>query len=156
VKAYRRIKRCNIPAWQNDIAEIPVSAAPPGAERRATKLRLWRDHTVRNQDKHVITALFVFAVLTFPGCSKVTQANFDKIRPEMSLKQVEAILGKGEVVLDSNKDVNALMGILATIPKKHQGKRVTKVKWQSGNKVIYVVFVGENCEANIFKSAAFP
>ena len=83
-------------------------------------------------------------------------ANFDKIGTGMSLAQVEAILGKGEVVLDSSKDVNALKGIMDMIPEEHEGKRVTKVKWQSGGKVIYVTFVGDNCETNIFKSAAFP
>jgi hypothetical protein len=111
---------------------------------------------MRSQAKHVITALLLFSVIVIPGCSKITQANFDKIRPEMSLAQVETILGKGEVVLDSSKDVNALMGIMQMIPDEHEGKRVTKVKWQNGDKVIYVTFVGDNCETNIFKSAAFP
>jgi hypothetical protein len=111
---------------------------------------------VRSQPKQVITALLLFTMAVLPGCSKITQANFDKIGPQMSLAQVEAILGKGEVVLDNSKDVNALMGIMQMIPEEHQGKRVTKVKWQSGDKVIYVTFVGDNCETNIFKSAAFP
>ncbi|HTU88814.1 MAG TPA: hypothetical protein VMF69_01845 [Gemmataceae bacterium] len=104
----------------------------------------------------MIATLILFAVIALSGCSKITQANFDKIGPGMSLEQIEAILGKGEMVLDSKKDVNALTGIMQMIPDEYQGKRVTKVKWQSVNKVIYVTFVGENCEKNIFKSAAFP
>jgi hypothetical protein len=102
-------------------------------------------------------AIGLCIILLVAGCSKITEDNFDKIGPEWSLERVEAMLGKGEVVLDSTKDdVNALRPIMDTIPKEHQGKQVKKVKWQSGKKVIYVVFVGEKCEQNIFKSGAFP
>ncbi len=90
------------------------------------------------------------------GCSKITEQNFEKINPDMSLEQVEAILGKGEITQDAGKDVNALAGINRAMPKEHQGKPVTVVKWKSGKNVIYVYFVGDKHERNVFKTASFP
>jgi len=36
--------------------------------------------------------------LLVSGCSKVSQSNYDKIQTDMTVSQVEAILGKGKVV----------------------------------------------------------
>ena len=90
------------------------------------------------------------------GRSKVTEDNFDKIGPDMSLAEVEAILGKGELVENAGGDVNALSAVNRSAPKEYQGKLIKVYRWRSGKNIAYVHFVGDNCEKNISKSGIFP
>ena len=107
----------------------------------------------------LLAGILLALVLNLSGCSKdtkVTPENFNKITDDMSLEQIEAILGKGEMIDDPAKDVNALMGLSRAVPKVHEGEPVKTVKWQSGEKVVYVHFVGEKCKKMYTKMATFP
>ncbi len=47
--------------------------------------------------KTALTLTIAFGMFALVGCSKVSQENYDKINTGMTVDEVEAILGSGEV-----------------------------------------------------------
>ncbi len=88
-------------------------------------------------------ALVVVLALCFllTGCvkSKVTKDNYDKIKNDMTLAEVEAILGKGEAVGDGS-NVAAQVGVDVT--GGAAPSNTVDYVWESGNKSITVTFRG--------------
>ena len=80
----------------------------------------------------LVLVLFLASLIlaTAVGCSKVSKANFDKIKTDMTLADVEKILGKGEEVSGGA----SVAGITLS------GKQV---EWKSGGKSITVTFVND-------------
>jgi hypothetical protein len=99
------------------------------------------------------TALLVTLCLFVGGCqkSKLTKANYDKIKDGMTLAEVEAILGKGEkedpnlspadIASGFGVDVKAGLGGL----ESHGNKKAPgqSYRWTKGDKTIWVVFVDD-------------
>jgi hypothetical protein len=87
-----------------------------------------------------ITILFALCFF-LTGCakSKITKANFDKIEKDMTLDQVEAILGDGQPQGDGS-----LVGAQAGIDVNAGGRSpsTTDYVWESGNNKITVTFRG--------------
>jgi hypothetical protein len=86
------------------------------------------------------TALLLALCLLIPACasSKVTRANYDKITNNMTLKDVEAVLGPGEKEQGDGSGVAAQFGVDVSPPPA--SKAVEKYVWESGNKSITVYF----------------
>jgi hypothetical protein len=96
----------------------------------------------------LLACVFLFALcLPVAGCggSKMTKANFNRINPGMTQKEVEDILGKGESVLDTQQ-LSFPFGMPGMPPIP-----VTKgllpgakwVKWEEGSKIIVVLFMND-------------
>jgi hypothetical protein len=90
------------------------------------------------------------------GRSKITIANYEKINADMSLAQVQAILGPGELTEDSTKDAGMFAALERELPKEYQGKPIRVYRWRHGKNVIAIHFIGEQCEKNLFKTGSFP
>jgi hypothetical protein len=85
-----------------------------------------------------ITLLVVLCCLV-SGCgkSKITKENFDKITNDMTLEQVEAILGRGDPQGDgSNIAAQAGVDVIGT----SSGPSTVDYLWEKGNKSITVTF----------------
>jgi hypothetical protein len=78
--------------------------------------------------------------LLLPACaSKITKANFDKIKEGMTLEEVEKLLGKG--TKDEGGDgsgVAAQFGV--ALPQAPTSGNADKYNWESGGKSISVYF----------------
>ena len=88
----------------------------------------------------LVTAL-LFLCLLIPACgkNKVTKDNYEKIKNDMTLAEVEAILGKG--AKDESGDgsgVAAQFGVDVSGPAKAGGRGVDTYVWESGGKTIKV------------------
>lgn len=61
---------------------------------------------------HVLSVLAVTCTLLLAGCggSKITEANYDKVKPGMTQDEVEKILGKGT---DQTANATAFTGVPA-------------------------------------------
>lgn len=84
-------------------------------------------------------ALVVAICLLLPACikSKVTKANFDKVKAGMTIEEVQAILGKGTLETGDGSNVAAQFGVaLESAPRVGGGETY---KWESGDKTITVV-----------------
>ena len=69
--------------------------------------------------------------LFLTSCSgKLNKDNYDKISNDMSVSQVESILGKGESQASSNVDLGEYGGNISS----------EVMTWQSGTKVISITF----------------
>jgi hypothetical protein len=79
----------------------------------------------------VVVALFAFALAACAaGCaSKVSQSNYDKIQPGMTVAEVEGILGNG--------------GEFTAIAGQAIGDVALSIKWKDGQKQITVIFGGD-------------
>jgi major membrane immunogen (membrane-anchored lipoprotein) len=87
-----------------------------------------------------LAVLFVLCfVLTGCGKSKVTKENFDKITNDMTLAQVEAILGEGDKQGDA-ANMAAQVGVDVT--GGAGSPATTDYAWESGQKSITVTFKG--------------
>ncbi len=71
-----------------------MSAVQLGIDYHVARLTRGLESVVRSTRKLVGVALLGLAVLAIPGCNKLTQRNYDKIQPGMSVSQVDGILGK--------------------------------------------------------------
>lgn len=99
--------------------------------------------------RHLFTILLI--CLFLPACSgnkRVTKANFDKIKPGMTLADVEAIMGKGDgeggTSLPEGSSVAGAAGIggdLSSISRPASGPKW--LKWGDDQKYIRVGFVGD-------------
>jgi len=85
----------------------------------------------------VVLVLIGLGALTLAGCggSKVSKDNFDKIKPGMTIAEVEAVLGKAT----DTKGVSGTIGDLA-------GSAKTMI-WKDGDKTITVNFVNDKVAA---------
>ncbi len=82
------------------------------------------------QGREILALAIVATVLALPlvGCSKVTKANFDKVSAGMTEEEVTKALGEPEEKSTAGGAVGGLAGSAGTW------------KWESGDKVITVVF----------------
>jgi hypothetical protein len=78
--------------------------------------------------------------LTVPGCgkSKVTMENYDKTRPDMTLSQVEAILGPGTKNEGDGEGVALQFGVNVSAGGRSGGGEA--YTWEDGSKTITVYF----------------
>ena len=79
--------------------------------------------------------LLGLALIFMSGCSKVSQSNYDKIQNDMTVSQVEAILGKGTEKAGAAGAIGNLTG---------SGKVLT---WGDDKKSITVTFVNDKVVA---------
>ena len=71
-------------------------------------------------------------LMSVSGCaSKVTQESYDKIQDGMTLAQVQAILGKGELYTGASGAIGGL------------GGSAKMYKWVDGEKTITITFVND-------------
>lgn len=76
-------------------------------------------------------ALLGLVFLLISGCSKVSQSNYDKVQTDMTVSQVEAILGKGKQAASAAGAIGDLTG---------SGKVLT---WGDDKKSITVTFAND-------------
>ena len=77
-------------------------------------------------------------LMSVTGCaSKVTQENYDKIENGMTLAQVQAILGKGELQTGASSAIGCIF--LLSRP----------VKWVDGDKTITITFVNDKVTTKV-------
>lgn len=77
--------------------------------------------------------------LLLPACkSKVSKANYDKVKEGMSLEEVEKVLGKGEKETGDGSNVAGQFGVaIPATPTSGGGDVYT---WESGDKTIRLTF----------------
>ncbi len=87
---------------------------------------------------HGLFALLVVLSFLLTGCDnkKVTQENYDKIKNDMTLQEVQEILGKGEEVGGDAAGVGAQAGV--DVNGGFEGPSFTTYSWESGKKSITV------------------
>ena len=77
-------------------------------------------------------------VMGLAGCaSKVTSENFEKVKTDMTLAEVEGILGKGELQVGAGGTLGGLAG---------SGE---VYKWTDGEKVITITFVNGKVKTSL-------
>jgi hypothetical protein len=86
----------------------------------------------------VVACLMLCFMLSGCGPSKVTKANFDKIQNDMTLKQVEELLGEGTSQGGDGSNVAAQFGIDVTGGAAPSA--TVDYVWQSGKNSITVTF----------------
>jgi hypothetical protein len=84
------------------------------------------------------------------GCSgnnKVTKANYDKIKPGMTLADVEAVLGKGDseegLDLSEGSGAAGALGITGMSAGSSRKSSIQWMKWGDDNKFIRIGFQGD-------------
>jgi hypothetical protein len=77
------------------------------------------------------TIIIPFSLFLFSCSGKLNKDNYDKISNDMSVSQVESILGKGESQASSNVDLGEYGGNISS----------EVMTWQSGTKVISITFL---------------
>ena len=81
--------------------------------------------------KSLIKSFFLVFTLFLVSCSgKLNKDNYDKLSNDMSVSQVESILGKGESQASSNVDLGEYGGNISS----------EVIIWQSSTKVILITF----------------
>ena len=80
--------------------------------------------------KYIYTIALAFTLFLTSCSGKLNKDNYDKISNDMSVSQVESILGKGESQASSNVDLGEYGGNIST----------EVMTWQSGTKVISITF----------------
>jgi hypothetical protein len=91
----------------------------------------------------IVVLLALCLALTGCGKSKITQENFDKIKNDMTLKEVEAILGEGTSQGGDGANVAAQVGVDVTGGLGGpQGPSTVPYLWEHGKKSITVNFRG--------------
>jgi hypothetical protein len=88
-----------------------------------------------------IVVLLVICLL-LAGCrkSKLTQENFDKIKNDMTLKDVEAILGEGTSQGGDGANVAAQVGVDVSGGVAAQAPSTVDYVWEGDKKKITVTF----------------
>jgi hypothetical protein len=106
--------------------------------------------------------LFLLAVcLALPACGgnkNLTKANFDKIKPGMTLTEVEAILGQGDsedgTSLAEGSSVAGAAGIGGDLSSVTSRSSSTKwVKWGDDKKYIRIGFMGDRVQQGMIQQA---
>jgi len=80
--------------------------------------------------KYIYTIALTFTLFLTSCSSKLNKDNYDKISNDMSISQVESILGKGESQASSNVNLGEYGGNISS----------EVMTWQSGTKVISITF----------------
>lgn len=81
--------------------------------------------------KNILYTISITITLFLSSCSgKLNKDNYDKISNDMSISQVESILGKGESQASSNVDLGEYGGNISS----------EVMTWQTGTKVISITF----------------
>jgi hypothetical protein len=97
------------------------------------------------QPRAVLTAVALAAVLAAVGCghsnAKVTHENYEKITPEMSLADVEGILGKGSETTD-----------VSDFPASRPAPGAKIYEWKNSSAVIKVSFQDGKMGARFYRS----
>src|SRR5207244_1337352 len=95
-------------------------------------------------------ALLLLVCLAIPACSgnaNVNKANYDKIKPGMTLAEVETLLGKGdsEGGLDVSEGSGAAgaLGVTTLSASSSRGSSIKWMRWGDDNKFIRIGFQGE-------------
>lgn len=92
----------------------------------------------------VVVLLAACVALAGCGPSKLTKANYEKIKNDMTLQQVEEILGRGEQQGGDGSNVAAQVGVdvggLGGGGSRRPGKEFL---WESGETKITVTFVND-------------
>ena len=76
------------------------------------------------------TLIFSVSIFLVSCSGNLNKDNYDKISNDMSISQVESILGKGESQASSNVDLGEYGGNISS----------EVMTWQSGTKVISITF----------------
>ncbi len=91
--------------------------------------------------------LALVSCLMLSGCSgKVNKANYDKVNTGMTVSEVEGILGKGEEQASTGVGIPGIAGEIpgvGNIAIPGGGMSAKVVKWQDGNRIITITFVGD-------------
>ena len=89
------------------------------------------------------TVAIVITCAFLSGCSssKVSKANYDKISTGMSVAEVEAILGPGEVLSKSEVKAPEINIPNVTIPDMSMSGK--SIVWKDGFKVISIIFIND-------------
>jgi hypothetical protein len=94
--------------------------------------------------------LLLLLCLSIPACSgnsKVTKANYDKIKPGMTLADVEAVLGKGDseegLDLSEGSGAAGALGITGMSAGSSRNSSIKWMKWGDDNKFIRIGFQGD-------------
>ena len=104
-----------------------------------------------------VCATLVLCLATLSGCkrnAKLTKANFDRINVGMTVADVEAILGPGELDPELNigesSTVAGVVGVVGTLDSVSTGKSKFQVyKWGDDKRWIKVTFLqGKVAPAN--------
>jgi hypothetical protein len=86
----------------------------------------------------VVLVLMLCLVLPACGKKKVTKANFDQIQNDMTLAEVEKVLGAGTKQEGDGSTMAAQFGVALTpAPSTRTGETY---QWESGNKTITIFF----------------
>ena len=80
--------------------------------------------------KYIYTIALTFTLFLTSCSGKLNKDNYDKISNDMSISQVESILGKGESQATSNVNLGEYGGNISS----------EVMTWQSGTKVISITF----------------
>lgn len=85
---------------------------------------------------HLLWKIFLTLAVVFliTGCSKITQSNFDKVKPNMTMQEVITILGE-----PSSSDSINIAGISGT-----------SAVWQSNNAEINIQFLNNRVTIKVF------
>jgi hypothetical protein len=92
---------------------------------------------------HPAVLAFLFGLgLLLPGCgpSKLTKENFDKIKPGMTVQQVEEVLGSGSPQGGDGANVAAQFGV--DVGASAPPPSTVDYLWEKGPKSVTVTFKG--------------
>jgi hypothetical protein len=87
--------------------------------------------------KFLLKYLFIICLFLLLGCSRITQANFDKIQPGMSMTEVIHFLG--EPTSSDSINIGGLSGTAAT--------------WKDKNSIITIQFLNDTVQIKSFSHA---
>ena len=95
-------------------------------------------------------ALLLFLCLLIPACSgnsNLTKANFARIKPGMTLAEVEAVLGKGDseegLDLSEGSGAAGALGVTGLSAGSSRSSSVKWMKWGDDSKFIRIGFQGD-------------
>ncbi len=107
-------------------------------------MRAWR---AQSSLRLLAFGCLCIAPIACTGNSKVTKANYDLLKSNMTLTEVEAILGKGDaegdLALHEGSGAAGAIGVTDMTAAPRTTSSVKWVKWGDDNKYIRVGFRGD-------------
>jgi len=95
-------------------------------------------------------APLLFLCLALSGCSgnaQVNRANYDKLKPGMTLAEVEAVLGKGDseggLDLSEGSGAAGALGVTGMSAAPTRSSSIKWMRWGDDNKYIRIGFQGD-------------
>ncbi len=95
-------------------------------------------------------ALLLLVCLAIPACggnANVNKANYDKIKPGMTLTEVEAVLGKGDseggLDLSEGSGAASAVGVTTLSATPSRSSSIKWMRWGDDNKFIRIGFQGD-------------